>query len=76
MPSDDFIRARMRILNVFYFPNGGNKIIPEDITPVNSFRYLFNYYFKTNFEILDNYNYYSPDYRIFDFTDVTKIVKF
>ena len=76
MPQDDFIKARFRILNALYLPNGGNKIIPRNLTSVNSFRYIFNYYFKTDYEILENKNYYSPDYHLFEFTDVTRKVRF
>ena len=35
-------------------PDGGNEYIHQNITPVNIFRIIFNYYFNTSFEILED----------------------
>ena len=37
---------------------------------------LFNYYFDQNMDLLSDKNYYSPDYKLLDFIDVTDNVKF
>jgi hypothetical protein len=50
--------SRMAILNAYYFPDHESTVYPE-ITPVNSFRLLFNNYFNTGFDLLENVSYYS-----------------
>jgi hypothetical protein len=57
-PSHFDTSARMTILNAYYFPGKESALYPE-ITPVNSFRLLFNNYFNTDFELLDDVSYYS-----------------
>lgn len=49
------------ILNAYYFPNGGDHFLYDNITPVNSFRILFNQYFGMDYELLDDVSYYSND---------------
>lgn len=49
---------RMGILNAYYFP-GANGVLYDTITPVNSFRLLFNTYFGTHYDLLDDVSYYS-----------------
>ena len=41
-----------KILNAYYFPDGGNKLLYPTIQPINNFRLVFNYYFGTNFPLL------------------------
>jgi hypothetical protein len=57
-PSHLDTAARMTILNAYYFPGKESALYPE-ITPVNSFRLLFNNYFNTDFERLEDMSYYS-----------------
>ena len=47
------------ILNAYYFPEDGDKLLYDSITPVNTFRILFNYYFGQNFILLDDISYTS-----------------
>lgn len=61
------LAERMDILNAYYLPMGGNKILYENITPVNSFRKVFNYYFGTDYEYLDDLSYYSVYGKDFEF---------
>jgi hypothetical protein len=42
------------IFNALYLPMGGKKILGETLSPVNTFRLVFNYYFCTNHEIIKN----------------------
>jgi len=49
---------RMTILSSYYFPDREPDFYPS-MTPVNSFRMLFNQYFSTNFELLEDVSYYS-----------------
>ena len=49
---------RMRILNAYYFPEA-KPALYSGITPVNSFRLLFNTYFGTDFKLLKDTSCYS-----------------
>jgi len=73
-PSQDMIIQSFNNLNAYYFPE--KKIFHESISPVNTFRLLFNEYFNTHFEILEDKNYWlQTDEYPYDFTDVTHFVK-
>jgi hypothetical protein len=61
-------RTRMKNLNV-YFLSGGNASLYSTITPVNTFRVIFNTYFGQNLPLLDDVSLYSKyrfpfDYKI------------
>lgn len=43
---------RLQILNAYYFPEGGDKNLYDMVTPVNTFRILFNTYYGGNYELL------------------------
>jgi hypothetical protein len=58
---------RMQILNAYYLPGHNDKLY-KNITPVNSFRIVFNSYFGGNYEILKDASYYSPVPKIYDFS--------
>lgn len=49
---------QMRILNAYYLPEGAEALYPG-ISPVNSFRIIFNTYFGANFPLLEDRSYYS-----------------
>jgi hypothetical protein len=59
-------RERMKILNVYYLP-GVNAQIDPTITPVNTFRIIFNKYFGQNLELLENESLYSTYRHPFDY---------
>lgn len=46
------IREGHTIFNAYYFPGGSQKLY-SSITPVNSFRLLFNQYFGTSYDLLE-----------------------
>ncbi len=52
--SETSIKERTSILNAYYFPYGGNTLLYPEITPVNTFRVLFNYYFGGDFPLLED----------------------
>ncbi len=61
------------ILCAFYLPGGAAHLVKENITPVNIFRLIFNYYFGTSFPLLPEYCYLrhiSPSGLRFVFTRV------
>ncbi len=61
MPNERaYFNEVMRILNAYYFPDMEKNGLYKSITPVNSFRVLFNDYFGANFKILPDRSYCSP----------------
>lgn len=70
-PSNRLLNERMNILNAYYFPDGGKNILYESITPVNSFRSVFNYYFDAGYPILTDRSYFSTKVEPHNFKDVT-----
>ncbi|MCR4324759.1 MAG: sulfatase-like hydrolase/transferase [Candidatus Curtissbacteria bacterium] len=69
------------ILNALYLPNKEDPSKPVDyakmglspnLSPLNTFRTILNYYFGTNLPILENKTYFSlNDDRVYDFKDIT-----
>jgi hypothetical protein len=58
-PAIETPTRRMPILNVYYLPGGGEAALYPSITPVNSFRVVFDRYFGAAFELLPDTSYYS-----------------
>lgn len=65
------IKERMSILNSYYLPYGGDRLLYDSISPVNTFRLIFNYYFGTDYELLPDKSYYSDYKYYYEFFDVT-----
>jgi len=70
-PTKDMLRERFGIFNACYLPQGGNSLLYNSITPVNTFRLIFNFYFGTNYELLGDQSYYSTYEHLYDLIDVT-----
>jgi hypothetical protein len=66
---------RMHILNALLLPGVDRQDIPDDITPVNTFRFIFNKYFKTNLPLLENRSFVSSYNSPYKFIDVTEILE-
>lgn len=66
---------RTSILNAYYMPDGKTEFLYPEITPVNSFRVIFNTYFGTNFQLLADKTYYSPFVNPYDFIDITERIE-
>ncbi len=59
------------ILNAYYLPDGGNELLYPSVTPVNSFRIVFNHYFGADYELLDDVSYsYDSENGGFVFTRI------
>ena len=43
-----------KILNAYYLPGGGKELLYDSISPVNSFRLIFNHYFGADYPLLEN----------------------
>lgn len=52
-------KQRMRILNAYYLPEEGNLHLYENVSPVNTFRVVFNQYFGAEMPILEDLSLYS-----------------
>ena len=64
----------MRILNAFYLPKNDSSFLYDSITPVNTFRLIFNRYFNMKYESQEDKSYftrYAMPYKFKDVTDVT-----
>jgi hypothetical protein len=57
-------------LMAFYMPNGGEKNLYPTMTPVNSFRMVFNQYFGANYPLLPDISRWSLYGAPFDFKEV------
>lgn len=75
-PTDENIKERMRILNAYYLPQGKKDLLYESITPVNTFRLIFDAYFGADFELLKDQNYFSTYAYPYGFKNVTDIVDY
>jgi hypothetical protein len=73
--TQDYYRQRMRILNAYYLPQDGIEQLYSSISPVNSFRLVFNILFQTNLPLLDDFSYYSPLDNPLQMIDVTEGVR-
>lgn len=58
-----------RILNAYYLPDHSDKLY-RSISPVNSFRLVFDEYFGGKYPLLEDRSYYSPVPNLYDFTEV------
>jgi hypothetical protein len=68
---------RMGIFNAYYIPSNINKnMVYDSITPVNSFRVLFNTLFETNYSLVSDDSLYSSKKTPYVLMNVTKKIKF
>jgi hypothetical protein len=70
-PENTYLKERFSILNAYLLPDGASGDLYERITPVNTFRVIFNRYFGTDLELLEDRSYFSTWQRPYDFIDVT-----
>ena len=75
-PTENMLRERAGILNAYYLPQSGNDVLYESISPVNTFRVVFNFYFDTNYELLTDQSYFSTYEYPYKFINVTDKVKY
>jgi hypothetical protein len=72
----DELKAKMGILNAFYFPDGDYRELDQKVSSVNTFRIVFDKYFGTTFKRLPDRSYAFPSlFRIYDFYDITDILR-
>ncbi len=75
--TDIEIKQKMGILNAYYLPGVDSSVLYPSISPVNSFRLVFDLYFGTKLGLLPDVNYTYVSYgQPYKFLDVTDKVKF
>jgi len=57
-PEETYMEERMGILNAYLLP-GISNILYDSITPVNTYRIIFNNYFGTDYDLLEDRSYFS-----------------
>lgn len=57
---------KLSILNSYYLPGAGIDLLYPKITPINTFRTIFDYYFGADYGLLEDLSYFSEDERPFD----------
>ncbi len=65
---------RIPILNAVHLPGNKSGIWYDHMTPVNTFRALFNAYFGINYTLLEDHSYISFSWRPFKFKEVTDLI--
>jgi hypothetical protein len=58
---------RLAILNAYYVPEATRQLLYPNITPVNSFRIIFNSVFGTNYELLEDHSFLSSQQSLYQF---------
>ncbi len=66
-----YFKETFSILNAYYLPNNIDKCLYESVTPVNTFRIIFNHYFDTDYELLKDESYFSTCSHPYKFINVT-----
>ena len=72
-PNKESLEQRMSILSAYYLPGIEENLSDDVITPVNTFRTIFNSYFNTDYDLLENKMYLIDDYNA-GYVDVTDIL--
>ena len=65
VPDLETPQRRMSILNAYFVNDQAKEDLYETITPVNSFRIVFNNYFGTSYPLLEDLSYYTGDMNNF-----------
>ena len=74
--SQEELRKKLRILNAFYFPDQDYAVLYPDLTPVNTFRLIFNRYLGQTLPLLPDRTYVhrsrDAPYALKDVTDIVR----
>jgi hypothetical protein len=65
---------RMKILNAYDLPGHNDKLY-SNITPVNTFRLIFDTYFGGRYDMLPDISYFSPVPKLYQFTEIPNTCK-
>jgi hypothetical protein len=62
------------IFNAYYLPDHNDQLYPQ-ISPVNSFRTIFNTYFGGKYDMLPDITYFSPVPKLYQYSEVPNTCK-
>lgn len=68
------IKQAMRNFNAYYLPHEGRSAFYDDITPVNTFRLIFNEYFDGDYPLLEDKIYFNTYDWPYSSKDVTSVI--
>lgn len=71
--SEEGVKERSSILYAVYFPDQNYQQFYNTITPVNTFRIVFDRYFNEGLELLPDKTYYTSYEKIYGYKDITDI---
>ena len=75
-PSKDDASQRLRNFDAIYFPDEDRRVqLNDDRTLVNTFRIVFNSYFGSDYEMLENIMYWGWNAKPYHFEDVTNYLQ-
>jgi hypothetical protein len=60
---------RFWILNAYYLPGETDGLYPS-LSPVNTFRLVFNSYFGGRYDMLEDVSYFSPVPKLYEFSEI------
>jgi hypothetical protein len=66
---------RFAILNAYLLPGDGSGRLYNEITPVNTFRLIFDQYLGTDLQLLEDESFFSSWERPYQFVSVTDRVR-
>ncbi|MFC1848394.1 hypothetical protein ACFLXV_03700 [Chloroflexota bacterium] len=72
--SEEKTKAVMMILNAYYLPDNGQEFLYDSISPVNTFRVIFNRYFNTDYDLESDRSFQSSNEHPYQFVEVTDIL--
>ena len=74
-PTNEAVEQRLRNFDAIYFPDEEKRIqLSDNRTLVNTFRTVFNSYFGSDYEILDNRMYWGWNEKPYSFDEVTQVI--
>ena len=66
---------KFQIINAYYLPGVRGKALYPSITPVNSFRLIFNHYFNAGFRLLPDKTYGRKLNPVYHFVEITHLLR-
>jgi hypothetical protein len=74
-PYNTDLKERFSILNAYYLPSNGRENLYDDITPINTFKLIFNHYFGSDIELWEDESYYATWSHPYQYTKITDEIK-
>lgn len=59
------LQERFSTFGAYYLPGKESDVLPQDLTTVNLFRIVFNEYFGTDLDLLENHMYFTKGFNLF-----------